>query len=380
MFSRLYLHIPWCLSKCHYCAFHSRPLEHGVLDQTCSLLLYEMDLAAATFPGNTPLSSLYLGGGTPSLLTPEQVNSLLSRSRQLFGHKDDIEITLEANPGTVNTDSLKGYYRAGVTRLSLGAQSFDNQTLKKLGRRHTAAEIRAAFHDARETKFRSIGLDLICGLPGQTSASWQHDLAEALDLQPDHLSIYGLTIEEGTPFAHRYPEGTTELPDDDQVADFLELADNLLVTAGYEHYEISNFARSGCRSQHNSGYWQRDGYLGIGPGAHSLLRSGWGIRWGNQYGYDAWAASIRSGQLATAERHELTRSDALAEAIYLGLRMADGILLDHFENEFGERLEQRFEKEISQMQQAGVIHCSPERLQLTCRGMLISNQVFVQFL
>lgn len=380
MFSRLYLHIPWCLSKCHYCAFHSRPLKPGVLDQTCSLLLREMDLAAAAFPGNTPLSSLYLGGGTPSLLTPEQVNSLLSRSRHLFGHKDDIEITLEANPGTVNTDSLKGYYRAGVTRLSLGAQSFDDQTLKKLGRRHTAAEIRAAFHDARKTKFRSIGLDLICGLPGQTSASWQHDLAEAFDLQPDHLSIYGLTIEEGTPFAHRYPEGTTELPDDDQVADFLELADNLLVTAGYEHYEISNFARPGYRSQHNSGYWQRDGYLGIGPGAHSLLQSGWGIRWGNQYGYDAWAASIRSGHLATAERQKLTRSDALAETIFLGLRMTDGILLDHFENEFGERLEQRFAKEIYQMQRAGVIHCSSERIQLTRRGMLVSNQVFVQFL
>jgi len=380
VYSRLYLHIPWCLDKCHYCAFNSRPLEAGKLDQTRSLLIREMELAAACYPGNQPLASLYLGGGTPSLLQPEQVDSLISRSQQLFGHDPSIEITLEANPGTVNQESLTGYRQAGVTRLSLGAQSFNDQALAHLGRVHTAAEIHTAFRMARSAGFSSTGIDLICGLPGQSRVAWQQDLAEAETLKPDHLSVYGLTIEEGTPFARRYPATSEALPGDDLAATMLEDADQRLTAAGYEHYEIANFARPGCRSRHNCGYWQRDGYLGIGPGAHSFFRKGWGIRWGNRNDYADWEAAVKAGSLATADRHLLTRDDALSEAIFLGLRMADGIQLDRFEEEFGERLEQRFSKELKQLQQAGLLTCTPDRICLTLRGMLVSNQVFVQFI
>lgn len=380
MFSRLYLHIPWCLSKCGYCAFSSRPLEPHKLEQTCSLLLQEMELAATAYPLNQPLRSLYFGGGTPSLLTPEQVSRLVTHSRDLFGHTGSIEITLEANPGTVSLDSLTGYCQAGVTRLSLGAQSFNDLMLQTLGRRHTAAETRSAFQLAQQAGFNSIGLDLICGLPGQDMAAWRQDLTAALALQPDHLSIYGLTIEEETPFAGRYPAGSPELPDHDLSADMLEEADNRLGAAGYEHYEIANFARPGCRSQHNCGYWQRDGYLGIGPGAHSFLRQGWGLRWGNQGVFETWAAAIQNNRLAATEQQELTREDALSEHIFLGLRMADGISLDGFAEQFGERVEQRFAEAIHQLQQAGLLSCSRDRLCLTKRGMLLSNQVFVRFL
>ena len=354
MFSRLYLHIPWCLAKCHYCAFNSRPLEPDRLDQTCALLIREMELAAAAFPSHQSLSSLYLGGGTPSLLRPEQINRLIVRSRELFGHADTSELSLEAKPGTVCGESLSGYFQSGVTRLSVGAQTFNDQTLQALGRVHTAADIHAAFQWARQIGFTSIGLDLICGLPHQSTADWQQNLSEAMVLQPDHLSIYGLTIEEGTPFADRYPPGSTTLPDDDQSAAMLEEADYLLIAAGFEHYEISNFSRPGCRSEHNCGYWQRDGYLGIGPGAHSLLRQDWGVR--------------------------LSRDDALAETIFLGLRMADGIRFDFFSDVFGERLETRFAEEIRLLQQAGLLHCTADRISLTPRGMLLSNQVFVKFL
>ncbi|QOX78349.1 radical SAM family heme chaperone HemW [Trichlorobacter lovleyi] len=380
MFSRLYLHIPWCLSKCGYCAFSSRPLEPHQLEQTCSLLLQEMELAATAYPLNQPLRSLYFGGGTPSLLTPEQVSRLVTHSRDLFGHSDTIEITLEANPGTVSLDSLTGYCQAGVTRLSLGAQSFNDMMLQTLGRRHTSAETRSSFQLAQQAGFNSIGLDLICGLPGQEMAAWRQDLAAALALQPDHLSIYGLTIEEETPFAGRYPAGSPELPDHDLSADMLEEADNRLGAAGYEHYEIANFARPGCRSQHNCGYWQRDGYLGIGPGAHSFLRQGWGLRWGNQGVFETWAAAIQNNRLAATEQQELTREDALSEHIFLGLRMADGISLNGFAEQFGERVEQRFAEAIHQLQQAGLLSCSRDRLCLTKRGMLLSNQVFVRFL
>lgn len=380
MFSRLYLHIPWCLSKCGYCAFSSRPLEPEKLEQTCHLLLREMELAATWYPHNQPLRSLYFGGGTPSLLAPEQISRLIDHSRELFGHTNPIEITLEANPGTVNLAALRSYRQAGVTRLSLGAQSFNDRMLQALGRRHTADETRSAFRLAQQAGFNSVGLDLICGLPHQTEADWQSDLEEALALQPDHFSVYGLTIEEGTPFASRYPDGSTELPDDDQSATMLETADQLLTAAGYEHYEIANFARPGCRSQHNCGYWQRDGYLGIGPGAHSFLKQGYGLRWGNQSSFEVWADALQHNSPATVEQHQLSREEALSETIFLGLRMADGINLDRFAEQSGERLEQRFAREIEQLQQAGLISCTTESIALTKQGMLLSNQVFVRFL
>lgn len=380
MFSRLYIHIPWCLSKCGYCAFNSRPLEAQQLEQTCTLLLREMELAATAYPHNQPLRSVYFGGGTPSLLGPEQISRLITHSRDLFGHSNPIEITLEANPGTVSQNSLSGYQQAGVTRLSLGAQSFNNRTLQTLGRRHTAAETCNAFQLAQQAGFSSIGLDLICGLPEQTMVDWQQDLATALALQPDHLSVYGLTIEEETPFAGRYPAGSDALPDHDLSASMLEETDSRLTAAGYDHYEIANFARPGCRSRHNCGYWQRDGYLGIGPGAHSFLRQDWGIRWGNQGDFETWAAAIQNNSLAATEQQELTREDALSEYIFLGLRMADGISLDGFAAEFGQRLEHRFSEAIHQLQQAGLLTCSQDRLCLTKRGMLLSNQVFVRFL
>lgn len=380
MFSRLYLHTPWCLAKCLYCAFNSRLLEPDKLNQTCTLLIREMEIAAAAFTTHQPLESLYFGGGTPSLFAPEQINSLITRARELFGLKSTIEITLEANPGTVTPDTLAGYAQAGVTRLSLGAQTFNNQSLQKLGRIHNAADIHRAFQWARHAGFSSIGLDLICGLPDQSDLDWQHDLSEAVALQPDHLSIYGLTIEEGTPFADRYPSDSKELPDDDQTAAMLEEADHLLGASGYEHYEIANFARPGCRSEHNCGYWQRDGYLGIGPGAHSFLRRNVGVRWGNQNSYEQWALKIQEGTLAPEGLQELTRDDALSESIFLGLRMADGINLDRFAAEFGEQLERRFTEEIQLLQQAGLLVCTADRLYLTRKGMLLSNQVFVRFL
>ena len=380
MFSRLYIHIPWCLSKCGYCAFNSRPLEPQQLEQTCTLLLREMELAATAYPHNQPLRSVYFGGGTPSLLGPEQIRRLITHSRNLFGHSNPIEITLEANPGTVSQTSLSGYQQAGVTRISLGAQSFNNRMLQALGRRHTAAETRSAFQLVQQTGFSSIGLDLICGLPNQTMTDWQQDLQEALTLQPDHLSVYGLTIEDNTPFSSRYPEASPELPDDDLIATMLEEADRVLGAADYEHYEIANFARPGCRSQHNCGYWQRDGYLGIGPGAHSFLRQNWGLRWGNQSDYATWAAAIQDSSLAATELQELTREDALSEYIFLGLRMADGISLASFVEQFGQRLEQRFAAEIQQLRQAGLLTCNDDQLALTKQGMLLSNQVFVRFL
>ncbi len=338
-----------------------------------------MELTAEAYPDNQPLESVYMGGGTPSLLTPKQVNTLLSRSMELFGHKPDIEVTLEANPGTITLEKLQGYFKAGANRLSIGVQSFDDRLLETLGRIHRKEEILDTFKWSKDAGFRSIGLDLICGLPGQTEESWHNDLAKAVYMQPEHLSIYALSIEPGTPFAKIYPDDSELLPGEDKTANMLEYADNMLVTSGFEHYEISNFARPGHRSAHNCGYWKRDGYLGIGPGAHSFLKKGWGARWGNQPDYKLWSESLINGSLSPSETHILTREEALSEVLFLGLRMSDGILLDSFTEQFGESIESRFAEDLFQLQKAELLSCSSKRISLTSRGMLLSNQVFVRF-
>lgn len=379
MFSRLYLHIPWCLAKCGYCAFTSRKGTAQELADTTELLLLEMELAAGRFQAESPLSSLYLGGGTPSLLTPGQVERLITRSRQLWGHDPAIEITLEANPGTVSRATLAGFCQAGVNRLSLGVQSFSDDTLVLLGRMHCAQQARDAVASARAAGFGSVGLDLICGLPGQTPTDWQQQLDEAVTLEADHLSIYNLTIEDGTSFSHLYPFDSPDLPDDDCAATMLECADRLLTTAGFEHYELANYAKPGKRSGHNCGYWRRDGYLGLGPSAHSFIRDGWGVRFCNPSEYESWAAAIRGKRPAMQDLSRLTREEARAETIFLGLRLSEGICFDRFEQQFGERLEIVCRDQLLKLQKAGLLDCGPERVALTRKGMLLSNQVFVEF-
>lgn len=338
-----------------------------------------MELAAERYAGG-PLASVYLGGGTPSLLTPHQVQSLLQHSEQLWGRQPTCEVTLEANPGTVTPDSLAGYRQAGVNRLSLGVQCLDDRTLQLLERPHSAAQAREAYAETRRAGFNNISLDLICGLPYQSAEDWQHQLQQVIELAPEHLSIYSLSIEDGTPFSLYYGDHSPELPDDDQAAAMLELADQLLTAAGYEHYEIANYARPGCRSQHNSGYWQRDGYLGLGPSAHSLLLEGWGLRCSNPSDHQQWAAQIAAGQLAQHDLEQLTRQQALSEQLFLGLRMADGISPDACREQYGAEAWQPHDRAIAQLLQQGLLQERNGRMALTSRGMLLSNQVFVRFL
>lgn len=379
-FSRLYLHIPWCLAKCSYCAFCSQTGSAELLAETTDLLLQEMTLSANRLGRESTLDSIYFGGGTPSLLLPGQVSLLIEASRNLWRHRTGIEITLEANPGAVTAETLAGFREAGVNRISLGIQSFNNVMLKRLGRVHTAEQAYAAFNSARQTGFDSVGIDLICGLPGQDLADWTKNLSEAVHLQPDHISVYSLTIEEGTDFARLYPPDSSELPDDDQTAAMLEQADHLLTNAGFEHYELANFAKPGKRSAHNCGYWQRDGYLGLGPSAHSFMQEGWGLRFHNPADYETWAAGVRNSKPLHLDMAALSRDEARAETIFLGLRQSDGINLDRYEELFGERLEKIFAEQLERLLNAGLVVLDSVSLKLTARGMLLSNQVFVLFL
>jgi oxygen-independent coproporphyrinogen-3 oxidase len=380
MFTRLYLHIPFCRRKCPYCAFVSQEPSAGDLEEYGDILLTEMDLAAQTFRPEGPLASVYFGGGTPSLLDPRQVARLLERAASLFGLEQEAEITMEANPGTVDQEQLATFRAAGVNRLSLGVQSFHDPMLITLGRIHSATEAKEAFQAARAAGFANIGIDLIHALPGQNLIQWRNELEQAVQLAPEHISVYGLTVEEGTPFATRYGDDSPLLPDEDMSATMFEEADDLLTAAGYEHYEIANYALPGRRSGHNSGYWRRDGYLGLGAGAHSFLRKGYGVRFGNPAHLDAYAGAIAQGSLPHKIEQPLTRQDAMAEFMFLGLRMADGIDGNGFRHEFGVELEEAFGREVSKLATMELLETAGGRIRLTRRGMLLSNQVFEHFL
>jgi oxygen-independent coproporphyrinogen-3 oxidase len=381
MYTRLYIHIPFCSRKCPYCAFFSQEISFGDLERYTGLLLREMSRAAAGSPPGGRIDSVYFGGGTPSLMEPGQIAALLGQVQALFNPAPDAEVTLEANPGTVDREKLEGFRQAGVTRLSLGVQSFDDGMLSSLGRIHSAQQAREAFQAARHAGFDNIGIDLIHALPGQTLVMWQTELQQALSLSPDHISVYGLTVEEDTPFAALHPGQSRLLPDEDLAAEMFETADDILTGAGYEHYEIANYALSGCRSRHNSGYWRRDGYLGLGAGAHSfLLDSGHGVRFSNPVDLEAYAQAVKSGCRPHTDITRLSRDDAMAEFIFLGLRMSDGVRFSSFEQEFGVGFQDAYRYNISALLSQGLLQEDNAAIRLTRRGMLLSNLVFRQFL
>ena len=376
MFNRLYIHVPFCQKKCHYCAFVSKPPENNELLEYPLLLRRELQFHADEAG---PLESIYFGGGTPSLLQPEQVARLLAEIADKVLIRKDAEITLEANPGTVDLLSLKAFNDAGVNRISLGVQSFDDNFLTCLGRIHTAEQSRQAFQAARQAGFTSISIDLIHSLPGQSLDQWRTELQQAVALKPEHISIYGLTVEAGTPFARKYPADSPELADEDLSADMLECTDEFLPRYGFEHYEIANYARPGYRSQHNSGYWQRDGYLGLGVAAHSFLRERHGVRFCNPDNLEEYRQGVLSGQLVRVEEQRLTEGEAMAEFMFLGLRLAEGISYRAFEREFGRSLNAVYGTAAADLAKLGLLALRGERLALTQRGMLLSNQVFMEF-
>ena len=381
MFTRIYIHIPFCRQKCPYCAFFSQEHSGDSLKHYIDMLCTEMSLNAKKTGIRQAIDSVYFGGGTPSLLDSRQITRLLEQAEQTFELSPQAEITLEANPGTVDYNKLAEFRHSGINRLSLGVQSFDDRMLATLGRIHTAGEAREAFAAARRAGFENIGIDLINSLPGQTREMWLSDLQQALQLAPEHISVYGLTIEEDTAFAARYAEDSPLLPDEDLSAEMFELADDLLGAHDYEHYEIANYARPGFRSQHNSGYWHRDGYLGLGAGAHSYLHdSTYGTRFGNVADLAEYTRTIQRGELPQRDIVQLSRQDAMAEHMFLGLRMSDGVTFENFEKVFGITLQDVFGKELEVLQSQQLLSIDTRAVRLTRRGMLLSNQVFQQFI
>lgn len=359
----LYIHIPFCIRKCAYCDFLSAPAALEVQEAYVGQLLQEI-AASKKLPEDYEAVTVFFGGGTPGILKGELLCSILRALRDRFSVREDAEITVEANPGTVNRDKLVQYREAGVNRISLGLQSADNQELKLLGRIHTWEQFLESFQLARETGFRNINVDLMSALPGQTTESVHRTLERVLALSPEHISAYSLILEEGTPFHKRYEGHPELLPSEEEERQMYYDTRDRLCACGYEHYEISNFAKPGYACRHNLGYWERTDYKGFGLGAASLLKN---VRHTNQTDLTEYL----KGNFAGTE-DPLTEQAVREEYFFLGLRKMEGV-------EPG-RYREHYEERIQRLQAQQLLEEKDGRIRLTERGTDVSNYVMAQFL
>lgn len=380
MKTSLYIHFPFCLKKCLYCDFNSLAGSPIAAEEYVAALLGEMELRAERLPPPVVAPTLYVGGGTPSLMAPALVARLIDAAARLYNLAADAEVTIEANPGTLTPEKLAGYRAAGVNRLSLGVQSFDDAMLVLLGRVHTAREALDSFAAARQAGFANVGVDLIHSLPGETPKMWECELGRAVELGPEHISAYGLTVEEGTPFHALRSGGLLPLPAEEEWEEMLLLTSEILGESGYGQYEISNFARPGFHSRHNQVYWRRGNCLGFGAGAHSFLRfPGWGVRWRNPLSPAGYLELLSRAALPEEELTPLTRRDVMAEFFFLGLRMLEGVDLGAFRREFGLTAEEAYPGVMAWLTTAGLVEVRDGCARLTRRGLPLANQVFMRF-
>jgi oxygen-independent coproporphyrinogen-3 oxidase len=377
----LYLHIPFCHTRCHYCDFNTYAGILPLREPYVRALLTEIALAGeqVRYPDGKPRRSrtIFFGGGTPSLLTVSQIQRLLAACFNAFAVDTNAEITLEANPGTLNPQQLAGLRAVGINRLSMGAQSFDANLLQTLGRIHTPEEIVQAIQSARSAGFASINIDFMFGLPGQTMDHWRATLERALELYPEHLSLYSLIVEEGTPFYNWVHEGRIRPADEDLCADMYEFADQRLRAAGYNNYEISNWSLPGHHSRHNLTYWQNLPYIGMGAGAYSSFG---GKRFSNERDPVAYIQRLKGQQIPVAESEEIGRLQAMTETAFLALRTAMGLHLPTFETRFAESFAHFVGDRLKLVAEAGLLEMQDQWLRLSTRGRLLGNEVFVRLL
>lgn len=355
----IYIHIPFCLQKCKYCDFLSAPSSaeerQEYVESLCREICEYADLAKAYH-----VVSIFVGGGTPSILEAEQMEAVFQAVTRVFSVDRDAEITIEMNPGTVTEKKLAAYRRMGINRLSIGLQSVHEEELKSLGRIHTFEDFKVAYTLARGLGFSNINIDLMSGIPGQTERSWEETLREIIRLAPEHISAYSLIIEEGTPFWQMYGEDRSGLPDEETDRSMYRRTKELLQKAGYERYEISNYAKPGYACRHNLGYWERTEYLGFGRGASSFLNE---CRWTHG-----------------GEKEELSREDQMAEYMFLGLRKIEGVSKEGFYRVFGCTLEEVYGKVLEDMQKKNLLEMAGDFVRLTELGLDVSNSVMCEFL
>jgi len=367
----LYIHWPFCEAKCPYCDFNSHVSRFIDQDAWREALLSELNRAAAPL-GKRALNSIYFGGGTPSLMAPETVAGLIHRASELWSFSNTIEITLEANPNSVERQRFADYHAAGVNRISLGVQALNNSDLKRLGRLHSAEDAKVAL-DAALNIFDRVSFDLMCARQNQTLASWEAELTQALGFGTDHLSLYQLTIEPGTAFGERYKAGTLRgLPDDDLGADMFMATQEICEAYEMPAYEVSNHARPGQESRHNMVYWQYGDYIGIGPGAHGrVTRNGVKFATETYLNPSEWLSSVREG-CGTSTETLLTANEQAEEYLMMSLRTSLGMDLQRFKRLSGKDLPK---DRITEMEEIGLISQDGDRIQITKTGRPLLNAV-----
>jgi len=378
----LYVHIPFCAARCPYCDFTITAVRARPEQAYGEALLSELGARFAQAPWRDAIvRSVFFGGGTPSLVDASLVAAVLAQARALAGPRFlPREVTLEANPEGLAPEKLCAWREAGVDRISLGAQSFHDRHLAFLGRAHRAADIRAAVRAAREAGFANVSLDLIFGMPGQTLEELEEDLDQALALRPEHLSCYNLTAEPATRFGRELRAGKWTLPGEEVQARMFTRTGERLEAAGLRRYEISNFARPGFESIHNRHYWRRESTLGIGTGAHSFAAdSRGGTRWWNVRDHRRYIAAAREGKSCVEGSERLGPEDARREWVFLRLREVEGLGPREFLETFGRELDEAFPGVLQVLIEEGLIDASDDRLALTDRGRLLSDEVFLRF-
>jgi oxygen-independent coproporphyrinogen-3 oxidase len=372
----VYVHIPFCIQKCGYCDFNAYRYRDHVAHAYLAAIEREIVYAATKRPSTEyRVPSVYFGGGTPSTLAPLDLTRLLGMIGDSFPLQADAEITLEADPGTIDLAGLEALRAGGFNRISIGVQAFDDDLLDTLDRLHSAADARSALVWARRAGFLDLNLDLMFGLPGQSLTAWEMSLQEAIAFAPTHVSVYGLTIEERTPFYRRQQSGKLILPDEESQATMFERADQLLTAAGYVHYEISNYAMPGWRSRHNLHYWRHGEYLGFGAGAHAYLE---GSRMENERLPGRYIQAVVEHGNAVHMSEYIDRERRLHEGLMVGLRLREGIDLVAFLQRYGISLETAYAAPIAELVQGGYLQVTAGHLRLSDSGRLVADAVLSQ--
>ncbi len=363
----LYIHVPFCRRKCPYCDFFSSS-DLKLVKKYVKALKKEMELCRDI---SKAFDTIYMGGGTPSILTPRQVAGIIETANKCFRIVPDTEITLEVNPGTTNHKALTGYKKAGVNRLNIGVQAFDTKNLTFLGRIHTPTDNVEAIEGARKAGFENIGIDIIYGYYGQSVDDLKRDLKRAVHFAPEHISCYMLTLEPGVPFFEAHSQGNPKTVDEDTMAELFITASKFLVDAGYLHYEISNFARTeNARSRHNIKYWTRRPYIGFGPSAHSYSDPD---RFWNFQDIPHYIKTVESGEVPIEDREALGWEEKTTEAVYLGLRMTGGINVAEFEAAWDVNFHELFMDPINSLVAEGLMEFDGSVCRLTKNGLLFAD-------
>lgn len=375
----LYVHVPFCSRICHYCNFNRGLLDEPLKDRFVAAVRTHIEVVAASLPPATPRSAdtIYFGGGTPSLLTPAEMASVIDSCRHAFDVAPDAEVTVEVNPETASIETLSGFRAAGVNRLSIGVQSFRDDELMRLGRIHDQARARRAVGEARAAGFDNVSIDLMMWLPGQTLADWTQSIEGLIEVAPEHASLYILELYPGSPLREEMARAKLAQAPDEDAADMYELGMSLAGEAGLAQYEISNVARPGFESRHNLKYWADGEWLGFGPGAHSTLG---GVRWKALSATEQFVSAIEAGSDVQSEKRVLSAEDRWQEALITGLRLVEGVVVEDVLRKYGLDIWARYGDHLHPYLESGLLRHENGRLRLTRQGMLLANEVLAVFI